>query len=234
VTPTGGLGDLMGEVARTLQGEHGDVDAMLAAITAAAVTNVPGTDSCGISLVLDRRRVESRAPTAELPRVLDALQDALGEGPSLSTVRDEQTVHVDDMASERRWPRFAAEAARLGVGSMLTLRLFVGGSSLGGLNLYARRAHAFDEESKAVGRVFAVHAAIALAGAQQERRLRGAIENRDLIGQAKGILMERYKITAADAFRLLATASSRTNRQVLDLAEELCTTGALSDPSPRA
>jgi GAF domain-containing protein len=218
----------MGGVARLLQEEHGDVEDMLAAITAAAVINVPGTDECGISLVVARRRIESRAPTAELPRVLDLLQDSLGEGPCLTAVHDERTVRLDDTAEESRWPRFTAEAARLGVGSMLTLQLFVVGRALGALNLYAHAAHAFDEDSESVGRLFASHAAIALVGAQNEDRLRGAIENRDVIGQAKGILMERFKITDVDAFRLLATVSSRTNRQVIDIAEELRTTGALT------
>jgi GAF domain-containing protein len=227
------LGDVMGDVARTFQQEHGNVETMLAAITAAAVINVPGADECGISLVVNRRKVESRAPTSELPFVLDTLQDTLGEGPCLSAVHDERTVRLEDMRVEERWPRFTAEAARLGVGSMLTFQLFVAGSTLGALNLYAHRAHAFDQEAESVGRLFAGHAAIALAGAQQEHRLRGAIENRDVIGQAKGILMERFKITAVDAFRLLATVSSRTNRQVIDIAEELCTTGALS-PTPPA
>lgn len=77
--------------------------------------------------------------------------------------------------------------------------------------------------------MFASHAAIALAGAQQEERLRTAIASRDLIGQAKGILMERFKITADEAFRVLVGASSRTNRKLLDIAEELCATGELPD-----
>jgi GAF domain-containing protein len=216
-------GDVMGEVARALQQEHGNVDTMLAAITAAAVINVPGADDCGISLVVNRRRVESRAPTSELPLVLDTLQGTLGEGPCLSAVHDERTVHLEDTATEERWPRFTAEAARRGVGSMLTFQLFVAGSTLGALNLYAHRTHAFGQESEAVGRLFAGHAAIALAGAQQEDRLRGAIENRDVIGQAKGILMQRRGITADEAFDVLRRASQDLNVKLADLARTLAT-----------
>jgi GAF domain-containing protein len=226
------LGEVMGQVARSLQQEHGDVDATLAAITGAAVTSVPGTDECGITLVIDRRRVESRAPTGDLPREIDRLQERLGEGPCLDAVYDERTVHIDDIEDEDRWPRFAAEAAEAGMRSMLSFQLFVTGGTLGALNLYAREPHAFDEESESVGLVFASHASIALAGAQQEEHLRAAVASRDLIGQAKGILMERYRVTADEAFRLLVGTSSRTNRRVADIAEELCATGAMPAASP--
>ncbi|MGY1615710.1 GAF and ANTAR domain-containing protein [Geodermatophilus sp. SYSU D00691] len=225
------LGEIMGQVARSLQEEHRDVEATLEAITAAAVHSVPGTDECGISLVVERRQVESRAPTGDLPREIDGLQGRLGEGPCLDAVWEQKTVRIEDIHSEDRWPRFAAEAAGTGMRSMLSFQLFVTGSTLGALNLYARGAHSFDEESESIGLVFASHAAIALSGAQQEEHLRGAIASRDVIGQAKGILMERYKITGDEAFRLLVASSSRANRKLVDIAEQLCATGALPEPS---
>jgi GAF domain-containing protein len=224
------LGEIMAQVARSLQEEHGDVAATLEAITAAAVHSVPGADACGVTLVVERREVESRAPTGHLPRQIDTLQQRLGEGPCLDAVYDEKTVRIDDIHAEDRWPRFATEAAGTGLGSMLAFQLFVTGGTLGALNLYAREPHAFGEESESIGLVFASHAAIALAGAQQEEHLRSAVTSRDLIGQAKGILMERYKITADDAFRLLVGTSSRTNRKLVDIVEELCATGALPAP----
>ncbi|WP_245784633.1 GAF and ANTAR domain-containing protein [Geodermatophilus amargosae] len=226
------LGELMEQVARTLQAEHGDVSATLEAITAAAVHSVPGSDDCGITLVLDRRRVDSRAPTGALPREVDRLQERVGEGPCLDAVQTARTVRIDDISGEQRWPRFTGEAAALGVGSMLSFQLFVTGSGLGALNLYARAPHAFGEESESIGLVFASHASIALAGAQQEDRLRTAIASRDLIGQAKGILMERHRLTADQAFAVLVRASSHTNRKLADIAEELSTTGVLSAPVP--
>ncbi|SHF88822.1 GAF and ANTAR domain-containing protein [Geodermatophilus nigrescens] len=226
------LGEVMSQVARSLQEEHGDVGATLEAITSAAVHSVPGTDECGITLVIKRRKVESRAPTGDLPRRIDRLQERLGEGPCLDAVYEEQTVRIDDIREERRWSRFAAEAARLGVRSMLSFQLFVTGGTLGALNLYAQEPRAFGEEAESIGLVFASHGAIALAGAQAEEHLRVAVASRDLIGQAKGILMERYKITADDAFRLLVTTSSRTNRKLVTIAEELSVTGAMPGPDP--
>ena len=220
------IGEIMGEVARALQEEHGDVAATLGAITQSAVNAVPGTEECGISLVADKK-VTSRAPVGELPRLLDELQERLGEGPCLDALMEHRTVRLDDIASEGRWPRFCRQATEAGVGSMLSFQLFVTAGSLGALNLYARTPHAFDEESESVGLVFASHAAIALAGAEKEQDLRTALTSRDLIGQAKGILMERFKITADQAFAVLVGASSRTNRKLTDIAEELSATGTL-------
>jgi GAF domain-containing protein len=221
------LGEIMGQVARSLQEEHGDVEGTLRAITHAAVGSVPGTDEAGITLVLDRRKIESRAPTGDLPREIDRAQERLGEGPCLDAVFEQPTVRIGDIGDEDRWPRFTAEAAELGVRSMLSFRLFVTGGNLGALNLYSVHPRAFDEESESSGLVFASHAAVALAGAQQEDQLRAALASRDLIGQAKGILMNQFKLTADQAFQVLVRASTRTNRKLSDIAEELCATGAL-------
>jgi GAF domain-containing protein len=223
------LGEVMSRVARQLQQEHGDVEATLQEITAAAVTAVPGATGCGISYVIGRRTVEPRAWTGELPKAVDALQGEVGEGPCLSAVWDEPVVRVDDVRTEQRWPRFAARAADLGAGSLMCFQLFVEDDKLGALNLYATEAGAFDEDSQEVGLMFASHAAIALAGAEHEQQLHSGMRTRDLIGQAKGILMERHKLTADQAFGVLARTSSLTNRKLSDIAEELASTGQLPD-----
>ncbi|MGH3539630.1 MAG: ANTAR domain-containing protein [Pseudonocardiaceae bacterium] len=139
----------------------------------------------------------------------------------------EQTVRVSDTASEDRWPEFAKRAAQLGVGSMLSFQLYVVGDNLGALNLYNREPDAFDDESEHVGLLFASHAAVAMAGAQRNEQLIRAIGTRDLIGQAKGILMERHKLTAEQAFMLLVRASQATHTKLRDIAEQLTTVGQL-------
>src|SRR4051812_46094110 len=170
--PAVDVGEVMGQIARSLQQEHGDVAATLEAITAAAVDAVPGTDDCGVTLVIGRRHVQSRAPTGDLPRIIDLLQERLGEGPCIDAGWEHPIVRIDDMRTERRWPRFAAGAFDGGVRAMLSFRLFVAGDTLGALNLYSREPHALGAESESVGLLFASHAAIALAGAQNEERLR--------------------------------------------------------------
>lgn len=224
--PTG-LGDVMSNVARQLQQQHSDVDATLQVITTVAAATVPGVDECGITYVVGRQQLEARAWTSDLPKAVDALQNRLQEGPCLDAVWENRVVRVDDLATETRWPRFAREATELGVGSMLCCQLFVDGDNLGALNLYGREAGAFDDESQDVGLMFAGHAAVALAGAEHEEHLRGGMAHRDLIGQAKGILMERHKVTADQAFGVLVHTSSLTNRKLRDIADELTTTGQL-------
>ncbi len=224
---SGHLGEVMGQVARSLQEEHGDVESTLQTLTATAVGIVPGAEECTITYVIGRRRVEPRAATGDLPRQVDEMQDRIQEGPCLDAVWEEATVRVDDMRTETRWPRFAAEAAELGVLSSLSLQLFVEGDNLGALNIYARQPHAFGEESEDVGLVLAAHAAVAVAAAQNEEHLRRAVSSRDVIGQAKGILMERYKLTGDQAFQVLARVSQQTNRRLVDIADELTQTGSV-------
>jgi transcriptional regulator with GAF, ATPase, and Fis domain len=217
----------MSEIARSLQEEHADLAATLQTITAGAVDAVPGVESASISYVTGHRTVESRAATGELARRADELQTRVHEGPCLDSIWTQQTVRIDDMATEHRWPRFAAGAAALGAGSSLSFRLFVEEDDLGALNLYATEPHTFGAESEDVGLVFAAHAAVALAGARHEHDLQAALGSRDVIGQAKGILMERYKLPADEAFLLLARVSQRTNRKLVEIARDLTETGAL-------
>lgn len=221
------LGDAMSRVARQLHEEHGDVEATLQAITAAAVTTVPNTGSCSISYVVRRGAVEPRASTGPLPAELDALQQRLGQGPCLDAVWEHEVVQVDDLTVDERWPEFAAQAAERGVRSMLCFQLFVRGDQLGAMNLYAADVGAFREESREIGQLFASHAAIALAGAEHEEHLRAGMRSRDVIGQAKGILMERFHLTALQAFGVLARLSQEQNRKLVDLARELAETGAM-------
>ncbi len=221
------LGEVMGRVARRMQEEHGDVDATLRAVTTAAVATVPHASECSISYVTGRREVESRASTGDLSREVDALQGRLGEGPCLDAVWEEEVVRVDDVAAEQRWPRFAREAAALGAGSMMCSQLFVSGDQLGALNLYSRDPGVFDDEAQEIGMMLAAHAAVAIAGAEHEQNLRRAVDRRDLIGQAEGILMERYEITADQAFGVLARVSQQTDRRLADIARELDDTGTV-------
>jgi GAF domain-containing protein len=225
------LGEVMGQIARTIQHEHGDVEKTLQAITDGARDSVPGADAVSVSFVTGRQAY-SRAATDDLPRLVDELQSRLDEGPCLDALREQTTVRVDDVATEERWPGFATEAAAIGMGSSLSFQLFVEGDNLGALNIYSRSPHAFDHDSETVGLVFASHASIALAAARQEENLKRAVDHRDLIGQAKGILMERHRLTAGQAFHVLVQASSHTNRRLFDIAEELTTTGSIPESDP--
>ena len=214
------LAEDFGGLARSLEAQD-DPDVMLAEIVAAAVAMVPGVDEGSISVVTGRRNIGSQAPTGDLPMQVDALQEETQQGPCLDAAYDHLTVRVADMASETRWPEFARRASQAGAASMLSIQLYVEGDNLGALNLYGRTPNAFDDESEQVGLLFASHAAVAYAGVRKEAQLAKAIDSRDLIGQAKGILMERYNISGERAFLVLTRLSQNSNRKLHDIAAEL-------------
>jgi transcriptional regulator with GAF, ATPase, and Fis domain len=220
------LAVLLSELARDLQAER-SVPELLDEVLAATVANVPGTQRAGIMQVRGRRRVATTAATDEVVREVDQAQYDTGEGPCLSTIYEQNPVRLADVRTEQRWPRFAARAAELGIGSMLSFRLYVHRADLGALNLYSERPDAFDEESEHIGLLLASHAGVALADAQRQEDLRTAVDGRDLIGQAKGILMERHRVTADQAFALLVQVSQQTNRKLRDVAEHLTASGEL-------
>ena len=218
-------------LARSLHDET-DPHVTLAGVVEAAVALIPGTAEGSITAVTGRRRVRSEAASGVLPRRVDALQEATGQGPCLDAIYDQVTVRVTDMATESRWPAFAARAAAAGAGSMLSIQLYVDGDNLGSLNLYAHRPGAFTDESEHVGLLFAAYAALAYDTTRTREGLDRKISTQNLIGQAQGILMERHHLDADRAFTALVRASQDANVKLRDLAQQLITTGTLL-PAPR-
>ena len=217
--PSAQLADVLGTVARTLEAEP-DVDGTLRAIVTAALTHVPGAEHAGISLV-ERGKVHTVAPTADVVSEIDEVQYRLKEGPCVDAIAEHRTYRTGDLARETRWPVFGPAAVARGVRSMLSYRLFVSDNTMGALNLYSSHTDAFSERTEQEGQLFATHAAIALIGAQKEANLNAAIEHRDVIATAKGILMERHHVDAAQAFRMLVDASQHANLKLYSVAEWL-------------
>ena len=221
------VAEAFSQVARDLQAEAA-VQPTLDEIVASAVAIIPAAEMAGLLLVHNRRRIESAAWTHELVAQLDGVQNATGQGPCLESLWTQETVLVEDHRTEDRYPNFSPRAVELGVLSMLSFQLFVDDGVLGALNLFAARPGAFaDEESRNLGMLFAAQAAVALAGAERGEGLTQALVQRDVIGQAKGILMERHRITPDAAFTLLVRASQRANRKLHAVAEHLAVTGEL-------
>lgn len=230
------LATRLGELARDLQHED-DLDTVLSGIVQAAVQLIPGADDASISLVTGRKRIVSKVASGDLPRRVDALQSSTGQGPCLDAAYDDRVVRVPDLSTETRWPAFCSGAVELGARSMLSIQLFVEGDRLGALNLFGVRPDAFDPESEQIGLLVAAHAAVAFADSQKISQLNEALITRQLIGQAEGILMERYKISAQQAFLVLTRASSSTGSKLRDVAEHLASSGEIPTrrnlPGPR-
>ena len=223
------LAQVLADLARRLQ-RQADPQSVMHVLVAAVPGTIPGAEDATVSLVQNRRRVVSAAFTSARARRFDELQQETGQGPCLDAMYQQETVRVDDLAADPRWPELARRAtAELGVASMLCFQLFVHANDLGSLNLLAQRPNAFSDESERIGLLFAAHAAIAVADAQDLSHVTKALAGRDSIAQAKGILMERYKITAPVAFALLAKTSQDTNRKLQEVAETLNETGLLGD-----
>lgn len=214
------VGDTFAEVARLLVAEHTATDT-LARIGRLAVETVDGCDHAGVSLV-ERRKVITVGASDEVPALVDAIQYEVDDGPCLDAIRRHEIFIVEQLSTEKRWPRFSARAAQeTGVESMLALRLFVESDTMGALNLYSRKPNAFSADAQAMGTVLAAHAAVALSAARREDELHEALGSRDMIGQAKGMLMAREGVTADEAFDTLRRASQRLNMKLRDVAERV-------------
>jgi GAF domain-containing protein len=214
----------LAEAARGLQRQTSPQQ-VLDGVVHLARAMVPGADEATITMVRKDRHCYSAAATSTLASDFDLLQDETGEGPCLDAIWQQETVRVDDLASDPRWPALGPRAAERGVRSMLCLQLFVHRDTLGALDLLAHATSAFTDESEHVGLLLASHAAIAAADAHHFEHVTSALVNRDVIGQAKGILMERFKITSDQAFAVLAKVSQDTNRKLSAVAEDLARTG---------
>jgi GAF domain-containing protein len=216
------LAHRMSELAVRLR-EEDNRDGTLRAIVHGALDLVPGTKWAGICLI-QGKRVTVEASSHDLVVELDQLQSDFGDGPCLSAIRQQRTVRVTDLTKPGQpWPRFAATAVERGVHSMMSLRLFGRRETLGALNLYAAQPDAFAPGAEIVADLVAQHAAVALAGATREHHLNAALVNRDVLGQAKGVLMQRDRLTEPQAFQLLVRASQDTNMKIADVARWLIT-----------
>lgn len=234
--PAAALAADFSEVARSLS-TAGGVHETLVLVAAVAVANVEGCDYAGI-FVLDEGTITRPARTDPLVTEVDALQQEADEGPCLDAIAHGTVFYAGDLGNDPRWPRFGPEAAARGVRSLLALPLTAGGP-IGALNLYARYVEAFGVVDRARGLLLAALAALALSTAQThedgERRasnFRLALTTRELIGQAQGILMERERITADEAFDILRKASQHLNVKLREVAQTLVETGERPDIGP--
>ncbi|OBB94236.1 hypothetical protein A5782_09610 [Mycobacterium sp. 852002-40037_SCH5390672] len=210
----------MAELANNFPLQGARVEDTLARVTATAVELIRGVDHADVLLV-DQERFDSLAPTDPIAKELDDAQQRLQQGPCLQAALADPMIRCTDLRTEPRWPQFAAEATQLGIYSMLSFQLYTHRGGAGALNLLGRTPHAFTQEAEALGAMLATHAAIALAATNTLHQFESALASRDHIGQAKGILMERFDIDAVSAFEMLKKLSQQTNTPIRDLAERV-------------
>lgn len=207
------------EMARQMH-EEPTVEQTTERIVKLAVDTV-ACDSAGIFLLHGGRRVESAAATDPLVEQADQQQLACGQGPCLEAIEDHTVFVIADTATESRWAPWPAFVADLGYRSVLSLRLFGTRDTTGALNLYSFRVRAFTADDIAIAGIFANHASTALESARTESTLRQAVDARHIIGQGQGILMERFGLTADQAFSVLLRYSQDKNVKLRQVAETI-------------
>jgi GAF domain-containing protein len=204
-----------------MMSEPESVDPMLQVIVRAALQSVPGFDHVSISITHLGGEITTVAATDSFVRQLDGFQYELNEGPCLSAIRDAPVVLVEHATRDERWPNYMPRAVEAGLRSQLALRLYTGGDTWGGLNLYSTDSDTVHGEALQMAELFATHAALALGKAQQVHPVSSAVESRQIIGQAMGILIERYKVDEERAFQFLMGAASNRNTRLRDIAQRI-------------
>lgn len=187
----------------------------------ALAINTVDCDFAGLTVFGRGGSLTSMAPSDPAVEKADKLQHELHEGPCVAAAEDRSTYVSQDLARDHRWPTWGPLAAGLGLGSLLATRLVAGEHVLGALNLYAAEGHEFTAEDRDMAEVLAVHAASALIAVRERENLRAAMDARTLIGQAQGILMERFDLDAPHAFGVLRRYSQSQNLKLRLVAEDV-------------
>lgn len=222
------------DLARRLMGEEG-VEATMQVIVDATVELVEGCDHASISHMRGSSLV-SASSNDPIGIALDGIQTGAEEGPCLDCIRTGEVMVTSDLTRDARWPVYGPHAAEAtGVISSLALPLHDGRRTLGALNLFADRVDAFgdeveDAEASATASILAAHATPALVAALHREDMAAALASRDVIGQAKGILMARAGVDEDEAFDLLRRASQRMQVKLAEVARRLVRGELSADP----
>jgi len=212
----------------TLEATHGRVASL-------ACRTLPPCDLASLTMVNDGRP-STPVRTDPLAADLDSVQYHSRRGPCLEAYEAGKIVREKISENSERWPEFSTSARKAGVQSVLAVPLVANDQPIGALNLYSKSAGGYDQAAEETALLFSQQAAVACANAEVYWRtytltehLREALESRDMIGQAKGILMARRNCTAEAAFEALRKASQHRNVKLRDIAEQVVYLGDLED-----
>jgi len=231
-----GLDNAVRNLSRLLLAEE-PLGATLGRVAGLACRTLDACDVASVTMINDGRP-STPVPTDPLAQELDIVQYRSDHGPCLEAYSVRGVVRGTIPASGERWPEFTDAAEKAGIRSVLAVPLAAGDRPVGALNLYSLTAESFDEDDEETAVLFSQQAAVACANAEVYWRthsltehLREALESRDIIGQAKGILMARRHCTSDAAFEALRQASQHRNVKLREIAEQVVYVGDLEDPA---
>jgi GAF domain-containing protein len=220
------------ELGRLSFAEH-SLESVLQRVTALAAQVLPGEPVTSVTII-DRGRPATVASSGDLALRLDEVQYELGSGPCLAAAANGRQSELVDTRAPTEWTEFAARAVEQGCGSVLSFPLPVQELTHGALNVYSRRFTVPDRRTLDLVARFAAYAVVPVSNmylyenaVELVGHLQKALDSRAVIDQAKGILMERFKLTADQAFQVLTRVSMESNTKVRDVAERFVQTGEL-------
>ncbi|WP_373280758.1 GAF and ANTAR domain-containing protein [Mycobacterium celatum] len=207
---------------QALQQQSTDVDSVLQELTEGAARFVPGAQHAGITIATRDGKVRTASASGHYPALLDEIQQRHDQGPCLSAAWEQHTIRINDLAQEQRWASYCRDAVEeTPIRSIMSFQLFADHHTMGALNFYSEQPNAFDDEAVELGLIMATHAALAWNLVRRDEQFRSALASRDLIGQAKGMIMERFNIDSVQAFELLKRLSQSSNTPLVAVARQL-------------
>jgi GAF domain-containing protein len=199
-----------------------DSDTVIAELAEHAAVEIPGAQYAGITVTRNHKHIDTPAATHKWPILLDEIQQLHREGPCLTAAWEEKTIHVADLEADDRFPLYRRDVLeQTPIRSVMSFQLFIVGETMGALNVYAEQPRVFGQPSRDIGLIFAAHSSVAWNAARREEQFRQALASRDTIGQAKGMIMERYGVDAVQAFEVLRKLSQDANVPLVRVATEL-------------
>jgi transcriptional regulator with GAF, ATPase, and Fis domain len=207
-----------------------DADTVIAELAEHAAVEIPGAKYAGVTVTRNAKHIDTPAATHKWPIMLDDIQQRHREGPCLTAAWEEKIVHVADLETDDRFPLYRRDAlAETPIRTVMAFQLFIADETMGALNVYAERPHAFGPDTRTIGMIFATHSSVAWNAARRDEQFKKALSSRDTIGQAKGMIMERYGVDAVQAFAVLRKLSQDANVPLVQIATELVKTSQLPE-----
>jgi ANTAR domain len=199
-----------------------DIPTLLRGVAEVAAELVPGAQYAGITVIQRRRLSETAAATHRYPVLIDEIQNRCQQGPGLSAGALQESIRVDNLVGDDRWPLYREETLKqTPIRSILSVGMFKEGGTTASVSFYAEVANAFDDESVNVALIFATHAGLVWNMMRRDQQFRAALASRDVIGQAKGKMMERFNIDDAQAFSMLKLMSQDSNTPIVQVAQRV-------------